>query len=392
VKTVSEAAPIFRSDDFTIRSSIADDAWRGASNPAAYEWWYFDALSDDGRDCVVMIFLDNFVFSPRYNRFAQTIAKADGDSIGARAMRFPAVAFCLYRDGRLLFRAINEYGANDFSAAADVPQCRIGGSKFALQTSSKDVRYEISIDEPLRGGRRLAAHFSFTLQTADFETKQISNAETSPLNFDAADSDQQTHEWNLVAPRCRVEGEIETKDARGVKIGAQKFQGTGYHDHNRDARPLTVGVKSWQWGRAHFADETTAIFYRYIAKNSDAKPLTKLLIARRDEITIYDAQFSAADMKRDIFGVSYPRELIFRTNAEEEKSTVALRLSQNNALDRSFFYLRFLSRAALETNDGKILQASAVTEHLAPRALGWRWLDWLVRMRIGAQDRAAFLP
>ena len=31
------------------------------------EWWYFDALSEDGRDAVVIIFLDNFIFSPRYN-------------------------------------------------------------------------------------------------------------------------------------------------------------------------------------------------------------------------------------------------------------------------------------------------------------------------------------
>ena len=55
-------------EKFSFTSSIAADVWTPKPNSRAYEWWYFDALSDDGRDAVVIIFLDNFIFSPRYNK------------------------------------------------------------------------------------------------------------------------------------------------------------------------------------------------------------------------------------------------------------------------------------------------------------------------------------
>ena len=55
-------------EKFSFTSSVAADVWTPKPNAKAYEWWYFDAISDDGRDAVVIIFLDNFIFSPRYNR------------------------------------------------------------------------------------------------------------------------------------------------------------------------------------------------------------------------------------------------------------------------------------------------------------------------------------
>src|SRR5689334_14274798 len=54
-------------EKFSFSSSVKEDVWHPKSDAAAYEWWYFDALSDDGKDAVVVIFLDNFIFSPRYN-------------------------------------------------------------------------------------------------------------------------------------------------------------------------------------------------------------------------------------------------------------------------------------------------------------------------------------
>ncbi|MDQ2746517.1 MAG: hypothetical protein M3T96_04570, partial [Acidobacteriota bacterium] len=50
------------SEKFSISSSIAADVWHEKANSKAFEWWYFDALSEDGRDAVVIIFIDNFIF------------------------------------------------------------------------------------------------------------------------------------------------------------------------------------------------------------------------------------------------------------------------------------------------------------------------------------------
>ena len=55
-------------EKFSYSSSIAADVWHPKRDARGYEWWYFDALSDDGREAIVVIFLDNFIFSPRYNK------------------------------------------------------------------------------------------------------------------------------------------------------------------------------------------------------------------------------------------------------------------------------------------------------------------------------------
>ncbi len=96
------------------RSSIDDDVWHGDPEPGAYEWWYFDAISDDGRDALVVIFLTNFVFSPRYNRaFADTSRGADATA-AVRAQLFPAVSIGYYRDGRPLWRVNSEHDGGEF--------------------------------------------------------------------------------------------------------------------------------------------------------------------------------------------------------------------------------------------------------------------------------------
>ncbi|MBA2735921.1 MAG: hypothetical protein H0U50_03930, partial [Pyrinomonadaceae bacterium] len=63
-------APIQKvsTENFSFSSSIAADVWHPKKDAKAYEWWYFDALSDDGSEALVIIFLDNFIFSPRYNK------------------------------------------------------------------------------------------------------------------------------------------------------------------------------------------------------------------------------------------------------------------------------------------------------------------------------------
>ena len=61
------SGPPVSAERFVFSSSVAADVWHPQKNPKAYEWWYFDALSDDGREAIVIIFLDNFIYSPRYN-------------------------------------------------------------------------------------------------------------------------------------------------------------------------------------------------------------------------------------------------------------------------------------------------------------------------------------
>lgn len=360
-------------------SSIRDDVWHKDQGAGAYEWWYFDAISDDGRDVLVVIFLDNFVFSPRYNR-AVAESLPGGAPVQPRA-NFPAVAVTLYRDKRPLVRSINEYDSEEFTARVDHPACRIGRSGFHFEQDARGARYLVTIDAPSRRGGRLEAHLEWLVRAGDFTADESKNVNLSSQTGASA------HNWNLVAPRCDVSGTLDVVEASG-KLTRHPFRGSGYHDHNRDRRPLPLTIAEWQWGRAHF-DDLTAIFYRYRELNQP-EPTTHLFVARDEGCQIHDARFAVRDEQRHHFGLRYARNLQITAGGGQD-ATLKLHLRQH-LVDSSFFYRRFVGDAAFDVGDGRTRWATAITEHLAPRALQWRWLWWLTDMRIGRNDRASFLP
>jgi len=368
---------------FRALSSIHDDVWHAEKKAGAYEWWYFDAVSDDGRETLIVIFLDGFIFSPRYNRHVKErlhVAR-DGshDSNNASSPGdFPAVAISLYRDGRLMWRAINEYEACEFAARRDRPECRIGSNSFELEKRTGENIYRLQLDSVLRGGRRLQASLAWSVQEGNF----------SPNDRMQTGDETSAHEWNLVAPKCRVTGTISIIESGGARGDERRWTGTGYHDHNLDTRWMPATIAEWQWGRAHFAD-ATAIFYRY-KEQGDANVTTRLYIVRNNELKIYEPQFSAGGWRRHFFGLRYPRAI--EMSVDEDGRRLSLRVEQRKIVDSSFFYLRFTGEAQLDLGDGRLRRAVVVAEKLAPRALQWRALWWLTGLRIGRGERHSFLP
>ena len=377
-KTIISDSP----EKFLFCSSLAHDAWRGSDEQAAYEWWYFDAISDDGRDALVVIFMDNFIFSPRYNAACSESQKAKGKRQKAKIEdqrpktedRVPAVAFFYYRDGKLLYRAINEFSAEEFTARTDFPACRIGESEFRFEATPYGVRYIIEINADLRGDKKLVAALEWLVVEHDF----------AALNC-ATDDLTGKHFWNLASPRSDVTGKLEVFDLEDNQTELIQFRGTGYHDHNFDTRWLPATVSEWQWGRAHFAD-STAVFYRFLEVGAK-EPITKFFLIKENKLALTDATFAANNYRRHFFGLKYPQKLDFLTGQD-----VLLTVKQTNIIDGSFFYLRFLSEMQLETGDGKVQETIGITEYLSPQSLKLRCLDWLVNMRIGRNGKGAFLP
>src|SRR5215203_2016192 len=162
---------------FSFTSSIAADVWSPKTNSKAYEWWYFDALSDDGRDAVVIIFLDNFIFSPRYNKLVEypesslpSPAEPETPNSEFRIPNstVPAVAFTYYRDGKPVYRAINEFRSDEFSASESEPECRIGENFFRFESAPYGSGYLISIKSQLRKNCMLDAQFEWLAIESDF--------------------------------------------------------------------------------------------------------------------------------------------------------------------------------------------------------------------------------
>jgi carotenoid 1,2-hydratase len=365
-----------KAERFRPSSSIAGDVWHGEATVPAYEWWYFDALSDDGRDALVIIFLSNFIFSPHYNRAAMESLRQPLQANSAA--QFPALAVCFYRDGRPLFRAINEYGADGFLSSTTHPQCRIGHNTFRLIETGSVPLYELHIETTLRGQRCLQARLEWTMKEGNFFEEEKQAATTNPA----------VHHWNMVAPRCDVSGEVALMERNGKRSFAHDFKGTGYHDHNRDQRWMPATIAEWQWGRIHFPS-ATAVFYHYRERN-ESQPITRLYLIQNNSLSILTPRLTTTATRQHLFGLRYPQRL--QLQATETGDGPTLRVRQARVIDSSFFYLRFLSEATLETTDGRVQHASGITEHLAPRALSYPWLHWLINMRIGSNGRGAFLP
>jgi carotenoid 1,2-hydratase len=376
-------------EKFSFTSSIAADIWSPKSNAKAYEWWYFDALSDDGRDAVVIIFLDNFIFSPRYNRRKEEssgeaekrsssgeISPDDKQNPGSQIpnpkSNVPAVAFTYYRDGKPVYRAINEFGGDEFSASENAPECTIGDNFFRFESAPYGSGYFISVKAKMRKQCTLEAQFEWLAIESDFLPQK-------------AISGQDAHVWNLVVSRADVSGKINVRNEKGKELNAVHFRGTGYHDHNYDNRWLPETVQDWQWGRAHFTD-ASAVFYRY-KETGQEDDTTKLFTIRNGALRTRDAEYDEQQFARDIFGIKYPQRLTFLT-----EDNMRLRVKQLKIIDSSFFYLRFLSEMTLTLRDGKPRKSVGITEYLNPKALKYRWLDWLVSMRIGRNGKGSFLP
>src|ERR1700749_131038 len=92
---------------FDFASCVKDDVWHPKASPKGHERWYFDAMSDSGKDAVIIVFLDNFILSPRYNKRLQR-RSPDRDSTRSQSYSdFPAVVFFYFKDGKLRYRAVN---------------------------------------------------------------------------------------------------------------------------------------------------------------------------------------------------------------------------------------------------------------------------------------------
>jgi carotenoid 1,2-hydratase len=361
---------------FSFSSSVAADVWHPKKNPEAFEWWYFDALSDDGRDAVVIIFLDNFIFSPRYNSENRKPGSFRNRFRRKREAQYrkcyPAIAFTYYRDGKPQYRAINEFAPEEFFSDEKKPACRIGNNFFHLDSAPYGSGYVLSINLKLRKNRNLKANFEWLSIESDLLPEK-------PFN------EQEAHNWNLAVARADVSGRITVTD-RGDKIeDVVHFRGTGYHDHNLDNRWLPETVSEWQWGRAHFSD-ATAVFYRY-KEYGEAEATSKIFTVCDNKLIDRNAAYKEQNWQRDVFGIKYPTQLDFNT-----KDNLHLSVKQTDLIDKSFFYLRFISEMTLTLPDGKPHTAIGMTELLNPKALKYYWLDWLTNMRIGRNGKGSFLP
>ena len=341
-------------------SSLRDDVWHGRAGRHSFERWHFDALSDDGREALIISFYDNYPFSPRYFKSSPV---ADDD---ANAGHYPAVTFLYAVDGRIVMQAVNEWSVDHFSAMTDNVKCSIGESYFRVEKANYGSGYMVHIEAMTPRKRQIVA---------DVEWLSIE----SDLLVDPKGAESPSMAWNLVAPRSDVSGRITRTGVGGRSKKVVHFRGTGYHDHfqSRHSRLETVGRRCW--GRAHFAD-TTAVF-QYLEHDTEGDESGRIVLIQDGSIIGRDARFTISGQNLDRKG----REAEF-DGGEHCK----INIRSISPIQRGFFERRMLSEVTLTLPDGKARTTEGIVEYCNPKGMQNPVYRWMADLRIGRNGNSGY--
>lgn len=344
----------------SLGSSIEHDIWHPTAGGSAYDWWYFDALSDDGTEAVRISFHSNFVFP-------SSAQKRELESLGPGVPPvLPSVGFTYVENGAARYHSSAMFPSSDFSAGRSIPECRIERSSFKFQTAEYGSGYFVAVELPLSGGSSIEAHFEWLSIEADL------------LAISSSVSDHIC--WNVVAPRSDVTGRITVKDRSGRATEVRHFRGTGYHDHRSDIRPICESVDELHWGRVHF-DDSTAVFCSLRDRNT-SETENVMMVVREGKAEIRSSSFEAQNLTRARYGIRFPKRQTFLA-----EDNVRLRIKPIKVIESSFDQLAFLSEMTLTLRDGVARKTIGLSEMIAPRPYKYRWLNWLNRIRSGRDGK-----
>ncbi len=315
-----------------------------------YEWWYFDALSEDRNWFFVIIFYQGNPFSPEYIR---SIKKNSTDPD-----QFPAVSISIYNRNKTEFYSFVEYSADDFNWDTESDSCSVGPHRFSKSENESKLVYSIVLNDVLPSGHSIKAELEFN-----------SSIITEPT-IDSKNPNEH-HFWNLIQPKAEVSGTIEIKGKSGFQN--IEFTGSGYHDHNVGLEPMKEDFKDWYWGRYHL--ENSTLIY-YVMNRLNEKQHKAWLISNENGEVI--DEFSSVEIEgflRNMFGLRSARKISLKSGESEVTVQAAL------PLDDGPFYQRFLGRAIMH-KDGKVSVAEGISEYIYPENIYSKKFWPAVKMRL----------
>ncbi len=348
-------------EQISVCSSLSNDTWHNLAGPNAFESWHFDAVSDDGREAVVLAFYDNYVLSPRFH----TNSNIPANVIHSGKHRFPAVSFVYSVDGKPVFNSVNEYVEGDFRSGEN-SGCVVAGSSFRIDTAEYGNGFFVTVDIRTAGGRRIRAEMEWLLIESDLMPP---NGERTPGI------------WNLVAPRADVSGKIMLIGRRGKVRRTVQFRGTGYHDQISSENVHYRELASRMWGRAHFTD-STVVFERH-GGVQDRAAAGKVFLIRDGNIHERDAQFEVSEFKRDRWRLNVPRRISYVSDDQ-----IKLRIKPTATIRSGFSEVKMLGEITLGLRDGKPRKSIGIIEFVDPRRMNGRLSRWITDLRIGRNGKA----
>jgi hypothetical protein len=230
--------------------------------PGTFEWWYFDAVLDDGSTLVI-----NFM-----------VKDIQGGG-GIKQPASPVVTFQLDRpDGTHVERTLHARD-DDFAFAADRCDVRVGVNTFAGDLHTYRIHTDID---------GVTADVTLTGQVPSWRP------ETGHILF----GDDQPHlfAWLPSVPQGAVQATL-TLDGQ-----TRTQAGTGYHDHNWGDAAMQQLIHHWYWARGEVGDYCVIASDIIAEKKYGHTEVPIFLLARDGKILADDSslvRFEKADEHLD---------------------------------------------------------------------------------------------
>jgi len=216
--------------------------------PGTFEWWYFDAVLDDGSTLVI-----NFM------------VKDIRGGKGIKQSASPMVTFELDRpDGTHVERAVHV--GDDFAFAADRCNVRAGSNTFVGDLHT----YRIHVD--VEG---VTADVTLTGKVPSWrpETGHILFGDDQPYLF----------AWLPSVPQGSVQATLT------IDGDTRTLAGTGYHDHNWGDAAMPQLIHHWYWARAEAGDYCVIASYITAEKKYGYTEVPIFMLAKDGKIIADDS-------------------------------------------------------------------------------------------------------
>ena len=196
-----------------------EDGRRDNFEPHHFEWWYFDAVLDDGTVVVVQ-------FMPRSGK------SIFGKKTGPAVVKFTVTT----PDGRKHFWE-PAFKLNETHYSTD--RCDVQYGPHYMRGDLTD--YQIHM-EPVNG------------MGVDFRLHSTTTPWRPGTSYFRFGSDDKYYTWLCVVPRGEVTGTL-TMDGKQKEV-----HGFGYHDHQWGSEIFHLLFNNWVWARQKYDDYSLLIF------------------------------------------------------------------------------------------------------------------------------------
>lgn len=356
------------SGEISYCSSLEDDVWHGLGGPNAFETWHFDAVSDDGREALVISFYDNYPLSPRFHTAGAGWMNAKGNGVSS-SQRFPAVSLVYSKAGTPVFQAVNEYPTSEFNVNKYALDYSIGDSSFSIENAEYGKGVLVKVDIRSQRGRRIKGEFEWLFVESDL-MKQLNGRLAA--------------NWNIVSPRADVSGKIVQVGRFGKARKTVHFRGTGYHDQITSENIHYKNLDSRLWGRAHFID-STVVFDQH-GGVSDPNAAGQIFLIRNGEFEHCYAECTAIGHKRTRLGLLIPEIVRFST-----ANGVSIEILPKIPVRMGVIEVKMLCEVLLGMQDGPERRTVGLVEFVDPRRMKSWFYRSLADLQIGRSGRSPII-